>query len=155
VTDSFIRFDMDKVHRLREHYLDVLKFIKEDNPAVNINSPKSIKSFCKIALGLTLENTRIKTINDKLALFDSDSMEYCSLLGILYALKLKFAIANYLDCVIRHQRAGVLLLRIVDGKPVMSNRQPIFSSPEIWECVTECSPDVIIYNTGAAASKGV
>lgn len=130
-----IEWDMDKIHDLKQQYDENMQLIKEMLPDINWDSPKAVKNYFNKVLEIPIENGRIEHLSGFLTQYDHDSEEYDTLNGYLMYLKLKWAVMNYLDCIIRHQENGRVYLRHHQGKWVLPNKRPLSGSPEIMECI--------------------
>jgi hypothetical protein len=130
----FKDYDMEMVQRLRRIYTENMIFIGKELYPVNLDSNKSILTFCNEELDIYPENAKIWHLETFLPRFDHDSSQFNAFYGILSYLKLKYSIKNYIDCIIRHEVKGRVTLRFIDGQVRMPNRQPMSGNPEINEC---------------------
>lgn len=129
-------WDMSKVRTLREQYVDQMAFIASMLPALEWNSPKKVLDYFNNVLDLPIQSVKIEHLSGFLTQMDHDSFEFDVLNGYIMYLKLKWAIMNYLDCIVRHNINGRVNLRLHQGKWVLPNKRPLSGSPEIIECMT-------------------
>jgi len=139
---EWILFDIEGVRQLRGIYVEAMASIRADLPNINLNSRREIINFFEKTFQITLQSSRIAEITSHLNKFKDDSKEYEIILGIIYYFKMKYAVKNYLDCILKHEKKGVVELRTYFGSITMPNRQPLPKSPEILECVIEHSDGI-------------
>jgi hypothetical protein len=132
----YIDFDILKIKDLKERYEENLKWIAEEIPAViNFDSPKQIKSLLEERLDITMESVKISLLEAYREEQDHDSEAYDLLNGLVLYLKQKFTLANYINCILKHEENGRVYLRHERGEWVLPNKRPLSESPEIKECI--------------------
>jgi len=130
-----IEFDINKVKELKADYKKIMAYNLEQLPNINWDSSKQVIELFKKGLDIDIDNVRISTIDPYLNFLDHDSDAFQVVYGYSSYLKLKYAIKNQLDCILRHEDNGKVALRLHNGKLMMPNKQPITSSPEIQACI--------------------
>lgn len=138
--DEWLRFDMAKIRLLRTDYIDAMDYIKSGFPGVNFNSRREIINFFDKTFQIDLNSAKIKEIAHYLAAYKEDSVEHELITGIVYWFKMKYAIKNYLDCIIRHEVNGKVILRDFMGKLSLPNRQSLPYSMEIQGMILDGTP---------------
>ena len=131
----WIEFNIDALYELKCTYLAAQDAIKEQLYGLDPNSKKQIKQYFADFLDIQLENVKISTLERALLLFDSDSEEFNFTNGIIYYLKLKYSLKNYIDYILKHHQEGKIYLRDINGDWRFPNRQPVPSSPELQQCI--------------------
>lgn len=139
---EWIKFDIKKLNELKIVYEDAMFSIKEQLPAMNLNSKKEVIEFFAKELSIELPSSRIKDIELHLEKFTADQEEYHILLGITYYFKIKYSLKNYINHILSTQSNGIVYLRNWWGAWVMPNKQPLPAAPEILDCVIEHSPNI-------------
>jgi hypothetical protein len=132
--ERYLDYDMGKVREVRSLYMATLAFITEELSPLDLNSNAQILLFCNEQLDIFPDNAKIKHLETFLINFDHDTTQFNAFYGILSYLKLKYSIKNYIDCIIRHEVNGRVVLRIMNGEYRMPNRQPLSANPEIVAC---------------------
>lgn len=132
----WIRFDIEKVKSLRESYLESIAYTRRELPKIKWESPGKLKEYFKIRYGIVLENATIRHLQELSEKYEHIEDLHDTLQGVIYFLKLWYAVVNYLDCILRHEKEGVVTLREVDFVWKFPNKQPLPYSGEIWACVT-------------------
>lgn len=130
----FIEYDMEKIYALKEEYELNLKFIKENLPPINWNSPKQIKALFMQALEISLKNVTISHVQSFMDRYDHDSAEFDLINGAVLYLKTKFTLNNYINCIVKHNDSGRIYLRKERGAWLLPNKRPLSTSPEIQQC---------------------
>lgn len=141
---AWIKFDIPKLRLLKEHYENAIETIKEQLPEINLNSRKELLNFFEKDLNIHLQTSRIKDIERCLDGYTHDQEEYYILLGVTYYFKLKYALKNYVNWVLKNESNGIIYLRLWWGEWSLSNRQPLPKSPEILACVIGHSNNIIL-----------
>lgn len=130
----FIIFDTRKIIELKSLYKQVMQQIKSD---LSFN-PDSHKETTK-ALDLSTKTVKIKDIEMLLnAIPDNETYQ-----ALFYYLKMKYAVRNYLDCILKHEVNGLVRLRIENNRLLMPNKRPLPYSEEIWDCVKSTSSGIV------------
>ena len=128
----WLKFDIEKTSELIQVYESTIDFILEDLPKINWNSPKQIVAMLEKELGVSVRNAKIQTIA---SCIDEADDRYEMIQGIVYFLKLKFCIKNYLNPIIKAD--GLITLRKEGSVYLMPNKQPLPYSGEVWDCLIE------------------
>ena len=137
----FIEYDMEKIYALKEEYELNLKFIEENLPPINWNSPKQIKALFMQALEISLENVTISHVQSFMDRYDHDSEEFDLINGAVLYLKTKFTLNNYINCIVKHNDSGRIYLRKERGAWLLPNKRPLSTSPEIKQCEASTTND--------------
>ena len=135
---EYIKFDIIKISDLEEAYECSMEFLLESLPRINYNSSSQVCNYIKENLGVDIQNMRINTLIDLQKRFNN-SMEKDFLDYLIAFLKMKYTVKNYLRCILRHHKEGVVLLRTIDGRLCLPNRQPLSYNEEIINCIIEQS----------------
>lgn len=133
--EEWIKFDIEKLTELKETYEEAIECIREQLPDINLNSQKQLLDFFGKALNIHLKTSRIKEIEEHLKRFTHDQEEYYILLGVTYYFKLRYALKNYINWVLKNHSNGIIYLKFWFGEWVLGNKQPLPLSPEILSCV--------------------
>ena len=137
--DHWIKFDTEKIRLLRDDYVGCMESIKQGLPDINLNSRKAIMDFFEKTFQIELKSTRIKELSNYINAYGADSDEREVITGIVYYFKMKYMVKNYLDCILKHEKKGVVELREYFGSIVMPNRQPLPASKETYQYVIDGS----------------
>jgi len=133
----FIGFDIDKINRLKATYESAMATAYKLLPeGTNWNSGKEITKYFKDWFDIDLKSIQIKELEQHYEYLDHDSTEFLTIYGLTAYLKMKYTVSNYLDCVLKHHRKGVVYLRYFNGKLSMPNRRPLSHSEEVKSCIT-------------------
>ncbi len=141
---EWIMFDIAKIKQLKEDYDNTIAVIKESLPEINLNSSKQIVNFFEKTFQIELKSARIKEISAHLDEFHEDSEEREIIDGIVHYYKMYYTVKNYLDYIIKHNEAGVMVLREYMGQLCFQNRQRVPYSPDIINCITRVSRDGLL-----------
>jgi hypothetical protein len=132
----FIDFNIQMVKDLKERYEENLKFIESELPSdCEWNRPKEVIAWMKNNFDIQLESVKIAHVLSYLEKFDHDSVAFDVINGYVLYLKTKYTLANYINCIIKHEQSGRVYLRHEQGEWVLPNKRPTSESPEIRECI--------------------
>jgi hypothetical protein len=130
-----ITFDMTLIEELKQRYEEHIQVTADMLPKVNWNSTQDIKRAFKEYLSVELNSAKISDIEPLIERFDHDSEEFDFINGVTMLLRLKYTVANYLNCVIRHEENGKINLRYYNGKICFPNRRPLSHNEEFNQCI--------------------
>jgi hypothetical protein len=134
--EDYLIFDIDKVIALQKIHIELAEFIlSELNSSVNWNSAKQVKEYIWKNHNIALKDLKISTLDSLYQKLDHDSMAANDINGLMQLYKVKYMLKNYINSVLKHHENGKLTFRVFNGKTVMKNKQPLFGSEELWECV--------------------
>jgi hypothetical protein len=134
---EWVEFDLKKVNELKEMYLDAMGYIQNGLSHINLNARKDILNFFEKSFKIKLKSTKIEEVSKHIHHFGKDSEEADLITGIVYYMKMKYTIKNYLDYIIKHE--GRIVLSPMFGKLMFNSIQPLPKSPEILDCITASS----------------
>ena len=134
---EWVEFDLDKINELKETYELAMDFIREGLPNVNLNARKDILNFFEKTFAIKLKTSKIEEVSKYLQYYGDDSAETEMITGIVYYLKMKYSIKNYLTYIIKHD--GRIVLRPMFNKLMFNSIQPLPKSPEILDCIISSS----------------
>jgi hypothetical protein len=133
----FIDFDILKIKGLKDEYDENITFVLGELPLkVNWNSQPQVKSYFRESFGIELENVKIEHVFSHMEKLDHDSPAFDVINGFLLYLKYSYILKNYINCILRHEESGRIMLRHFQGQWVLPNRRPLSGSPEIKSCIT-------------------
>ena len=137
-----ITFDMVKIAILKNSYDASVEFCEAEFQGVNLNSGVQVKSYFREKFSLVLPDTKISTVNFEWTRSFADTPQQEALYALLTFLRSKFTLKNYINCVIKHEKQGIVTLREVDERLLMPNKQPISYNEEMIDCIVEACDEV-------------
>lgn len=150
MTNPYIIFDIPSILALKKQYEDNIEYIKAELPPVNWNSISDTVDYFKYEHNITLHGIKIAYLKSLLDTLDKQPEYYCRsiksvceaievLSGLIELFAIQSIKRNYIDCILRHQVDGKVMLRDVDGKWMFPNKQPLPYATEIKECIISSS----------------
>lgn len=133
--NEWLKFDMDQIKLLKQDYEGAMDYIKEGLPNINFNSRKEVLNFFEKTFRINLKTLQIKELSRYIAAYKEDSVEHEMIRGIVYYFKMKYTLKNYVDCIIRHEKEGIIELRNYMGTLCFPNRQPLPYSQEVQAAI--------------------
>lgn len=137
---SYLKFDIEKTIELVEDFTKSKQAIKEILPDVNWNSRLETINFFKLEFGLELTSLKIEELERVLEVLEQQGCypERTDTLGLLIEYyKIHYIVRNYLLCILKHQKDGIVTLRSWNDELVMPNRQPLPKMTEIVNLIIE------------------
>lgn len=132
----YIDFNLLLVKDLKERYEYNLQHIRTELPRdCNWDRPTEVKVYMKNMFDIDLESVKIAHVLSFLDRFDHDSPAFDCINGYVLYLKTKYTLANYINCILKHEEDGRVYLRWWAGNWVLPNKRPLSESPEIKECM--------------------
>lgn len=133
--EPYFTVDIEALNELKFVYENAMEFIEEDLPKINLNSRNEIINFFEKTFKIRLDSTKISEIEQYKLKYDGDSMEAETIQGIVMYFKMKYALRNYINPMIKSGEKYVP--RMYFGDLTMNNKQPLPKAPEILACITE------------------
>ena len=132
----FIDFDILKIKGIKEEYENNLAFVLGELPqSVNWNSHPQVKSYFRESFGIVLDNVKIEHVFSHMENLDHDSPAFDAINGFLLYLRYSYTLKNYINCILKHEESGRIMLRHFQGQWALPNRRPLSGSPEIKSCI--------------------
>lgn len=146
--ESWIEFDIPQIIALKLDYERTIEFIKDELPDVNWNSYIEMREYFSTEHNIYFYSKKIANLKEMFDTIEEEEyvrgVDECKevLQGLIELKKLQSTVRNYLDNILKHNEGGMYPLRLVDGEWRMQNKQPIFYSNAIKECVISTSPNI-------------
>lgn len=134
--------DKKKLEKLQKVYMDAMAYIEDGLPNLDLNSRKEVLSFFEKTFKIHLTTTRIVEISEYIHQYGEDSEERDLIQGIVYYLKMKYAMKNYIVPMIKEAPNVELATRFEVVE--MKNHQPLPKSPEIIECIVGATNGILL-----------
>ena len=145
--EKYIDFDIDEVKELQDAYEETMNYILTTLPDVNWDSRLETSDYFTKEHNINFNSLKIAELQNMLDQLNDENnfFEYIvepdeaidTLSGLITYLKIKWEVRNYTGCILRHQKEGRVILREIEGRYVMPNRQPLPYSQNILECIKE------------------
>lgn len=136
---DFIKYNMDKIRKMKEDYDASADLLLSHLPAINYNSPREVINYVDNKFGVKINNARIDTIQALAERYLEDDPSREVLDEMAAYLRLKYSIRNYIDCILTHEICGKVYLRWEEGKLLMPNKRPLSSNEELNATITSMS----------------
>ena len=134
--------DIAKLEALKKVYDDAMEFIEIGLPNVDLSSRKDVLNFFEKTFRIELKSVRIAELSEYIYKYGENSEERDMIQGIVYFLKMKYSLKNYIIPMI--ERAPEVELAIRFNRVEMHNHQPLPQSPEVLECITGAANGVLL-----------
>lgn len=155
-------FDLWKVYDLDNQtveakfaaYAAVRKFL----PEVRLHSRQSVCEQLKKRFGIVIPDAKIATLTHVLDGLHENDEDWQCVYGILEYLKQHYLQKNYTACILKHGKEvdGGIELELTEHHGVfwLPNKQKLFHSALIWDCVIKADPDYLSRDYALLQHKG-
>lgn len=134
--------DKEKLKSLKMVYDYAMESISAGLPNLNLESRKDVLTFFDKTFNIELKSVKIAEIALHIYGYGENSEERDIIQGIVYYFKLKYALKNYINPMIKS--APRIQLSVRFGRVEMNNHQPLPKSPEILDCITGAEHGVLL-----------